>query len=530
MGIISFVRESVTELDPKLTLVQVIDQEKEADKTGEYDSLKFEVQRDAEVEQEIASSEEEPAMAENGNEGETTDTPADGGGESSPENGETGEGSGDKPQSDDEETESISENPFDDVDDESSEKDEKPKTTDDVDSEKPSDEDSEEKSEKEVKAREAICNDYYDRVFAAEGFFDALSGIAVRAFEILKAIAVWLGWTALPFIYQKTKVALKYISAAVIWIYGKSVKMAMATAVMIVERYKRFKTSLAKRTKEINSLRDTLVIMKARSEVYTPDEDAPEPMYKDAKIIQWFTVGGKVSPLAATEAVAKFTELVVAALNRGMVKELQDLQNLLSYNQHGVQGDMLYLLRVQPSPAVFLKKSVKGYTNDLDILDTYVYGGQLPNSFLFLGNFPKPELRDLESVTTAYRKSGMMFGIAPDVALPPEEIPCLTIEQAIKLLNELERLCGLVAKQASFYKDAEAKVNGLKTNYRHFYENLVSIQERKTLHETMVEYVYLKQMFASRVYIPAVMDVHDFVDDFITHTLRYVKASIVARK
>lgn len=68
----------------------------------------------------------------------------------------------------------------------------------------------------------------------------------------------------------------------------------------------------------------------------------------------------------------------------------------------------------------------------------------------------------------------------------------------------------------------------LKLGYRYYYQGLVESDEKKSLHDSLAEFVYLKQAFINKVYLPAAIDMHDYVASYLMRALRFTKENVKA--
>ena len=62
--------------------------------------------------------------------------------------------------------------------------------------------------------------------------------------------------------------------------------------------------------------------------------------------------------------------------------------------------------------------------------------------------------------------------------------------------------------------------------YRHYYQKLSSSPEKVGLHESLAEFVFLKQSFASKTYLAGMIDIHDYVTAYVVRATRFAKKNL----
>lgn len=500
--------EAITELDPTLNVVKYLEAEARQSQTGEYDQLYQELEDDREADKVLEV--EAPSSSDTN----SSDSGSD----------ESSEASDSDDASTDEDPESTDEDGVDEEDEEPTDDEKKSDKKDDTN--EPAEEDKDEPSEAEVAVREAFRTEYYDRR-VAETFLHGIeyTELALKALSLLRDAAAWVGFQVVPYVAKK-------VAGGTLWIFAKAVMLGSKMTVAAGERLRRIKSSIPRRISEVKSLRKSIAsVREQQAEDVEPGEaqaaaTLPQPMIHDEKLVKWFTVGNKTDPVLAGSVLQAFTDQALRNMSKGMLKDLDDLEKIIELTGRGTQTNVLSFMRIAPFDASFLKRPVKGYSDSPDLLDTYVYQHSLPNSVLFIANLPRADLRDIETTSDAYKASGILLGIDARAAVPSEEIPVLSLDQAEKFLDVLEQISLQMIEQARFYVQIEKNADRLKLGYRHYYQKLVGSKERQTLQETLAEYVYLKQAFVAKAYLPAAMDIHDYVAAFISAGLRYVKLSV----
>lgn len=366
-----------------------------------------------------------------------------------------------------------------------------------------------------------LREEYYTQL-ATESFKDTIvdklsTGVGYVA-SFAKNLTIAL--TALGLHY--TKEAGIRLSAGVAYLFIRAVKSLIKGTLAASDAIKRNHRSFSKFKEEIETLKETIKTLK-ESEKKTTDQK-----YNDQKVISWFNYGNKTSPIGSAMVMSSFMKTVTEHVNSGIDQDIQIVQKFIELSRKGVRIDPVKLLNVIPFKQRFLRKSVKGYTKDPDLVNSYVYDQSLPDRVIFIGLLPKPSLEELAEITKAYQESALFLGVDPTERIVDRTIDYMAIEEIEQFLDVLEKLCDQSLEHVSMYTRLLRENEKLKLGYRYYYQGLVESDEKKSLHDSLAEFVYLKQAFINKVYLPAAIDTHDYVASYLMRALRFTKENVKA--
>lgn len=366
-----------------------------------------------------------------------------------------------------------------------------------------------------------LREEYYTQL-ATESFKDTIvdklsTGVGYVA-SFAKNLTIAL--TALGLHY--TKEAGIRLSAGVAYLFTRAVKSLIKGTLAASDAIKRNHRSFSKFKEEIETLKETIKTLK-ESEKKTTDQK-----YNDQKVISWFNYGNKTSPIGSAMVMSSFMKTVTEHVNSGIDQDIQIVQKFIELSRKGVRIDPVKLLNVIPFKQRFLRKSVKGYTKDPDLVNSYVYDQSLPDRVVFIGLLPKSSLEELGEITKAYQESALFLGVDPTERIVDRTIDYMAIEEIEQFLDVLEKLCDQSLEHVSMYTRLLRENEKLKLGYRYYYQGLVESDEKKSLHDSLAEFVYLKQAFINKVYLPAAIDMHDYVASYLMRALRFTKENVKA--
>lgn len=392
-------------------------------------------------------------------------------------------------------------------------------------------------------ATESLRNEYYDRQVVTEalglgGFGDslvaggnALGAVITVGGGIARDATVWLAgkaWDLGKFLgalgIQYSPAVWRGLKKTVSFLFLKSAKALLKTAITVGNFRKRFGMNYGKFKKQIHALRAAL------HDLQVQDIEAPVAGKTHTKGVEWFIVGQQVGPVPSAQAVQHFLKDSIDQIDRGLSEQLLIVKKLIETTTRLLPNNLIQYFQVAPFEGSFLKKTLPGYVKDPALVQSFLYKDALPDRMTLIAQLPVRSLLEMDDISKAYQESNIFMGADPRPALMVDKVDYVDLKALAGYLDILEQICDLGLAHQAFYQKVEKQCSELKFGYRHYYQRLVETKDEATVRESLVEYVYLKQAFASRVYVPAAMDVHDFVTAYLVRGLRYAKANLVQLK
>ena len=511
--------EAIEDAEEHLLLSEYIEGKDDAKKTGEYDELHDNIETKVEAAKEATGDDAETTDAVTQDTAPDTNADAPAADADTPE-GDVAQTNADTPSDAAEPAKDNADAPEEDKKDKDDEKDE-----DDPDESKDMD------GKRTTEATESLRNVYYDRLILEAITFDdvkqvtgktfgLMADVSITALQLLKSftdVAVQLGINHGPWVLQKLKRGTLYL-------FTKSAKLVLGLAVAVSTFIQRHSRSIKKSQSDILRLKASLASMTS-----TPGT-APKAstICTDEKLLPWLSCGGKTDPAMSLQTMSRFLSTTIEHIDTAIMRDLTIVKKLIETTEKGIRGSLVGFMSVSPFPSGFLKRNVYNGQGETEALDFYRYGSALPDNLLFMANLPKPGQSDIVEISRAYQLASLY--ITPDPVPKPvaESVNYMDAQTLGRFLDALQALCALSLSHQSLYERVGKQANELKFGYRHYYQTLVESKEAKSVRESLVEYVHLKQGFVSKVYVPAAMDIHDYVSAYLVRAIRFAKANLKA--
>lgn len=364
---------------------------------------------------------------------------------------------------------------------------------------------------------EITREDVYDGVSKVAGFVYragvAVAGLLFEFGKILVALGVRYG----PGIADKLR-------RGVIYLFTRSVKVLFRTIASSSDYIKRHYHSVSSLKKDIASLKKASEELNEMQLGEMEDEN-----FTEEKSIPWFVYGTKAGFLGSAGEVLHFLDATIDPMAKRVLEDIHAVQKLIDMSSvTGIRGNVLAMMDVNPIGSEYSRKTLKNYPMDNSDVETYVYQRPLPNGVIFVTNLPKNNLGDIEKVSKAYKDSSIFLGVETSPITMPEALPYLKKEELDKYIDQLAVIADLLQEHTGHYVRIANEGSKLKLGYRHYYQKLSSSPEKVSLHESLAEFVFLKQSFASKTYLAGMIDIHDYVSAYLVRATRFAKKNLKA--
>lgn len=354
---------------------------------------------------------------------------------------------------------------------------------------------------------------------------NALGHVATAAVDVLKWSIEQVKWLSAALFWFGVKYGpgiLKFVSKTFAHFLSRLVRMSEKLHKAVSDRMMRNDKSFKAVLEKTQNYRATLQAMdKTRS---------PSEHYVDEKGIRWLTGIGMKSPLESGKALEAFSNKVIDNIGSSIQHDIKAIAALIDQSKHGVRGDLIPYMAVSPIQSASLKKEIQGQKVDTDRVESYVYPQVLPNNLLLAVNQPKKNVKDVESLMENYKAAGIFLVPNPQIYRHPESMPYLDERQLVQFIDQLDRLVRLGMQHQKLYGEVMTSIKQLKPGLRGWWNKLISTGEKIDLQNSLVELIYAKQAFITTVYVPAAMDIHDYMVQYMTRASTFIEKNLKAIK
>lgn len=373
-------------------------------------------------------------------------------------------------------------------------------------------------------ASESLRAEYYDRlVLESYGYSDENSGLlgtaAAAAGSTISGTVGFVGRLTNSLLQLGIRYypgVLQFLKKTVIYLFSKTVQVTLKT-VIAIQNFTPYQARV------IQSKRNDLVqFQKELEELKTTSTGKLlTESTANQSLARWFSVNEKVDPLLSLTTLSKFTSTVISQLNTRIANDIDVTNSLIELFGRGGTVPVQQFMKVDPLSGL---TTVSGTTAS-EYTNEYQYSTILPNSTRFIAVLPEPKATEIADIAKAYHESAV-FLMPVESNLDTENVNYMELNQLDEFLTGLVGLCDRTLRHLETYKAVSLKAGKLKLGYKNYYQKLVEDKGTSSVQDTLAEHIYLKQAFVSRVYVPAAMDMQNYLNAYLLKAIQFVKLNL----
>jgi hypothetical protein len=212
-----------------------------------------------------------------------------------------------------------------------------------------------------------------------------------------------------------------------------------------------------------------------------------------------------------------FVGATIKSISGQLLHDMGVIEHIMSNvnNQSGVKAPMGMMVDASFTHMLKPDSAVHRDAHN-EMVSTYSYKEMLPGNIKFVSILPNDRAHTVTDLEHGYKDSKMYLEFEDD-HVTIEEMRYPSREVLAKMLNTLEHLCDLCIQHQRVYENVESKRKSLRGGMRNYFHKLISSEDKISVEDSMIEYVYLKSSFVDRVYLAGMIDIHDYCGTVLTH-------------
>ena len=411
------------------------------------------------------------------------------------------------------------------------------------DSSMQSEEDSEEQPEEapdEPDAEERIAKEaiqlYSYNYIASESFEESASGAVNAVYgvgkEVVSAIASMATWAAPKLKYigvtYGPPIASGVYKGALAVFCGIS-GLIYASSIAVSKYLDRRVNSFDNIRKDIDGLKRTVELIKSNAnENNLEARDLSDLKFDREKVISTLKIGDSIKFANNLTVLTEFTGKFIAGLDKAIKNEALVIKHIIAYSETGAVKPPISMLAtdvVNLLPGL-TKGSIDGYEPSSELATSYHYSKQLPGDVSFIAYLPIPGIGNVEDASKAYNASSMFLGFNAKSFEARDSVDYMTLDGLSTFLDVMSGLCETCIAHQHFYEEIKKSKVGMRFSIKSYFLKMVASKEKVSLRNSLVEYVYLKNLMIDKVYLVAAMAIHDYAAKVLVSATSYVRENV----
>lgn len=316
--------------------------------------------------------------------------------------------------------------------------------------------------------------------------------------------------------------ALKSLFKGVVYIFAKLGKLLYDGTNFLVKYLNRRINSFSNLKKSIASLKQTLNAIESKDEV----SDLTDLKYTNVQSINSLKIGDSVDFTANIKKLSQFVDTTVKSISNQIYHENGAINHIMSSGRMNSAKLPTGIMKVNPTEFGLREGNVQGYENNSEYITPYHSPTILPSDVVLVATMPRDDLSDIEDVIKGYNNSALFLGFDISSFRKVDAVDYMNNQELSGFLDSLDALCDIcIAHQAIYEKIKHSKLY-MRTSLKNYFLSLANMENKTTIKSSFMEYIYVKSAFTDKVYLTAMIDIHDYVGKVLTVGTRFVKNNI----
>lgn len=348
----------------------------------------------------------------------------------------------------------------------------------------------------------------------ANGFFSSLSSGVKTVLASLGTLGLNFGSSIINKVYKGVLYTMGKISDVL--------RNGVRTLVFFTDHWA---YALNKQKEDISGLRDVIEQLKAKE----PDDNSEQgikPQFTKERVINTLKIGDSVDFNANVSVLNTFIESVIKNISAKVDADISAIKHIIAYADSGTTSLPMKLLVNSSINPDFTTGHLEGYSKPSELLETSHYKDTLPGDIVFIMHLPSAEVTGLDQLRQASFTAKMFLGFYTENFKNIDSIDYMTLDELSVFLDTLEQLCDTCLAHKTYYDNILKIKQNLKLSYRNYFSNLINSKDKVTAKDSLIEFVYIKSVFVDKVYITAMIALHNYTLRVITNGITLAKETV----
>lgn len=357
--------------------------------------------------------------------------------------------------------------------------------------------------------------EFEELALEANGFISSLSSSVKVVLASLGTMGLNFGSSIINKVYK-----------GVLYTMGKIASISRNGLRTLVFFSDHWSYALDKQKEDISGLRDVIEQVKSKTIEESDNGQGIKPQFTKERVINVLKIGDNVDFNANVSVLNIFIESVIKYISAKVEQDISAIKHIIAYADSGTTSVPMKLL-VNPSiSADFISGPLEGYSETNELLQTSHYKETLPGDIAFIMHLPSPELTSLDDFRQACFSSKMFLGFNTQNFKNIDSIDYMTLDELSAFLDSLEQLTDTCIAHKTYYENILKIKQNLKISYKNYFTNLIGSKDKVTAKDSLIEYVYIKSVFVDKVYITAMLAIHNYALKVITNGITLAKETV----
>jgi hypothetical protein len=248
----------------------------------------------------------------------------------------------------------------------------------------------------------------------------------------------------------------------------------------------------------------------------------------NSKIVDQLKIGTSVDFTANLKAHSKFMSEVMTVMVKSSLEDFTQTKNIISQNLGNINAKPSNMMKLKELGSVVKPGELEGYTDLPENVQSLISTETLPGDIKLLLAVPVTNIADDDAYIKAYQHSYASLVADTKSYKQIANVNYMTKnELKAYLLSLNEMLLACIEHKKLFEQLMSAKMS-LRYSFKAYMNQIIHSSNKLDLKSSFAELIYVKTIFAEKVYIQASMDLHDYSVKILKASIKFAQNNLGA--
>ena len=248
-------------------------------------------------------------------------------------------------------------------------------------------------------------------------------------------------------------------------------------------------------------------------------KDKAEGSYTSVKVIDQLKIGSSVDLKANNKAFSSFMNNTMSVLVKSSLDDFAQTMNFVQQDLGTVNAKPSNILKLKELGSIVKPGNLEGYTDIPENTHSLISDAILPGDVKLMLVVPVNGIADEDAYVKAYQHSYTALVADTSSYKHANSIAYLSKSELKAYLEELNKLMLACIEHKKLFEQLMSSKMKLRYSFKAYLNQIFHSSNKLDVKTSLIELIYVKTIFAEKVYIKGSMDIHDFA-------VRVLKANI----
>jgi predicted DNA-binding ArsR family transcriptional regulator len=310
---------------------------------------------------------------------------------------------------------------------------------------------------------------------------------------------------------------LKHVSTAVLFTAVHLVKF-LFTSMGDLKDY------ISRRFDSYESLQHEVVALhKAVDEV---KKDKAEGNFNDQKVLDHMKIGMSVDLKANNKAFSAFMTEVMSGMVKSSLEDFTQTMSFVKENVGNLNAKPSNILKLRELGSIVKPGTIEGYTDIPDNTHSLISSEVLPGDIKLLLVVPVVNIPDEDAYVKAYQHSYAALVADSGSYKHVTSMTFMSKSELKSYLADLNKMMLACIEHKILFEQLMGSKMKLRYSFKAYLSQIFNYSNKLDVKTSLIELVYIKTIFAEKVYIKASMDMHDYAVRVLKANIKFAQANL----